>query len=81
MNKPQTKSTGENSKIMIGIIMSLTLGLAPFTPEPHIIGKIQWLMGGANGMELKDYFDLALHGTPWLFLIYALIDRSRSMIM
>jgi len=53
------------------IVLCLTLGLAPFFPEPHIIGKIRWLLGGANGMQAIDYFDLILHASPWLLLIVA----------
>ncbi|MDB2364092.1 hypothetical protein N9V83_03595 [Flavobacteriales bacterium] len=59
--------------IRLFLIASLTLGLAPFTPEPHIWGKIKWLMGGGNGMQAMDVFDLFLHGTPWLLLILASI--------
>lgn len=49
-------------------MFSLTLGLAPFTP-PHIWGKLKWVAGGAEGMALMDWFDLFLHGTPWIMLI------------
>ena len=51
------------------LLLCLTLGLAPFFPEPHIWGKIKWLFGGANGMLIKDWFDVLLHGFPWLLLI------------
>lgn len=51
------------------ILMCLTLGLAPFYPEPHIVGKVRWLMGGAKGMGFMDWFDVVLHGTPWVLLI------------
>lgn len=51
------------------LIACLTLGLAPFFPEPHILGKIRWIMGGAKGMEAMDWFDVLLHGTPWLLLL------------
>jgi hypothetical protein len=51
------------------LMMSLTLGLAPFLPEPHIVGKIKWIMGGANGMQLVDWGDFLMHGTPWILLI------------
>ena len=47
-------------------IASLTLGLAPFTPEPHVLGKIRWLAGGAVGMQGMDWLDLAFHGIPWV---------------
>ena len=50
-------------------MLSLTLGLAPFFPEPHIWGKLKWIAGGASGMEFMDYFDVVLHGFPWIFLI------------
>jgi hypothetical protein len=52
---------------------SLTLGLAPFFPEPHVWGKLKWIAGGANGMKMVDWFDFAMHGTPFLFLIASLI--------
>jgi hypothetical protein len=51
------------------ILLCLTLGLAPFFPEPHIWGKLKWIAGGGNGMELMDYFDLLFHGAPFLLLI------------
>ncbi len=55
------------------LIIALTLGLAPFTPEPHIVGKIRWLMGGAKGMGIMDYFDVILHGAPWVWLLFSVI--------
>jgi len=55
------------------LMASLTLGLAPFVPEPHIIGKIRWIVGGAVGMSAMDWFDVLLHGTPWLLLILSLV--------
>ncbi len=48
----------------------LTLGLAPFFPEPHIIGKIRWLAVGGAGMKAIDYFDLFFHAAPWIFLAF-----------
>ena len=55
--------------ILIAIVLCLTLGLAPFTPEPHIAGKLRWVAGGAEGMKMMDYLDLILHGAPWLLLL------------
>ena len=46
------------------LIASLTLGLAPFVPQPHLFGKIQWLLGGGVGMKALDWFDLIQHGLP-----------------
>lgn len=63
----------ENLKIWI--MASLTLGLAPFVPEPHVWGKIKWVAGGAVGMSTVDWFDLLMHGTPWLLLILALLSK------
>ncbi len=58
------------------LIASLTVGLALFNP-PHIIGKIQWILGGEafsgpNAMKPMDYFDILLHGTPWILLLISL---------
>jgi len=62
----------------IGVIalVCVTLGLAPFAPEPHIWGKIKWIKGGAVGMELMDWFDTLLHGVPFLLLILAIIFKA-----
>ena len=51
------------------ILLCLTLGLAPFFPEPHVVGKLRWVLGGAKGMQPMDYFDLLLHGFPFILLI------------
>ncbi len=58
---------------MTGLVGSLTLGLAPFYPEPHIVGKLRWVLGGAVGMQPLDWFDFVLHGAPWVYFIYSLI--------
>lgn len=55
------------------LVLSLTLGLAPFFPEPHIIGKVRWIVGGAHGMKLIDWFDTLLHGFPWILLMRAVV--------
>ena len=51
------------------ILLCLTLGLAPFFPEPHLWGKLKWIAGGAKGMKAMDWFDVVLHGFPWVLLI------------
>ena len=51
------------------ILLCLTLGLAPFYPEPHIWGKIKWIAGGAQGMRPMDWLDIMFHGLPWLLLV------------
>ena len=62
--------------IKIPLLLSLTIGLAHFFPEPHIWGKLRWIAGGANGMQPMDWFDVALHGLPWLWLIIMLIIKG-----
>ncbi|MTI21498.1 hypothetical protein E1176_10755 [Fulvivirga sp. RKSG066] len=62
-----------NQFLKISLLASLTLGLAPFYPEPHLLGKIRWIAGGGVGMDAQDYFDLLLHGLPWLLLMVAII--------
>ena len=56
-------------------IACLTLGLAPFFPEPHIFGKLKWLLGGAVGMQPMDWFDVVLHGLPWILLFRVIIIK------
>lgn len=58
------------------ILFSLTLGLAPFVPEPHLLGKLRWVAGGAHGMQLLDWGDLAMHGAPVAALIVVLLRNA-----
>ena len=59
------------------IIAALTLGLAPFLPEPHVWEKIRMLAQGALTRPV-DIFDLAMHGAPWLvILLKAIREVSR----
>jgi hypothetical protein len=57
-------------------LLCLTLGLAPFMPEPHLWGKLKWVAGGAVGMQPMDWFDLVFHGFPWLLLTRLLILKT-----
>jgi len=61
-----------------GLLLALTLGLAPFFPEPHLFGKIRWIMGGAVGMATMDWIDFVWHAWPWILLIWALARRFRQ---
>lgn len=70
------KDTLNNWKLWL--VVSLTLGLAPFVPEPHIWGKIKWIWGGAVGMKPIDWFDIVQHGFPFVLLIRALIIKFGS---
>lgn len=51
------------------LLLCLTLGLAPFFPEPHLWGKLKWIAGGAVGMKIQDWFDVLMHGFPFLLVI------------
>lgn len=51
------------------LLLVLSLGLAPYVPEPHIVGKVRWIAGGAVGMSALDWGDFLLHGTPWALAI------------
>eukprot|EP00003_Mantamonas_plastica_P028386 TRINITY_DN6412_c0_g1_i1.p1 TRINITY_DN6412_c0_g1~~TRINITY_DN6412_c0_g1_i1.p1 ORF type:complete len:100 (+),score=16.51 TRINITY_DN6412_c0_g1_i1:40-300(+) len=76
MNKPTTDQT---NKIMLEafksflfelewsllLIMCLTLGLAPFTPQPHLFEKLGMLRRGTLTKPI-DIFDLLMHGTPFI---------------
>lgn len=57
------------------IVLCLTLGLAPFVPEPHLLEKLRMLVSGELGKAI-DVFDLLLHGAPWILLIIKLSLRS-----
>ncbi|NHB76773.1 RND transporter [Rhodobacter calidifons] len=49
------------------VIAALTLGLAPFFPEPHIWEKLKMLVAGQL-VKPVDIFDLAMHAAPWVLL-------------
>ncbi len=54
------------SIILIGV---LTLGLAPFIPEPHLVEKIKMLLAGQLN-QVIDIFDIFMHGAfPILLLL------------
>lgn len=52
----------------VALLAALTLGLAPFFPEPHIWEKLKMLAGGTLSRPI-DIFDLALHALPWAILL------------
>ena len=68
-------ASGLAALVVPAAVASLTLGLAPFVPEPHLVGKIRWVLGGATGMGAADWFDLVMHGAPWVVLVLALAAR------
>lgn len=54
----------DRQPIVLFLLVTLALGLAPFAPEPHIWEKLKMLAAG-NLSRPIDIFDLALHGVPW----------------
>lgn len=54
------------------LIAALTLGLAPFVPQPHLLEKLQMLAAGSLTRPI-DIFDLLLHGTPLVLLALKLL--------
>ncbi|HPE80608.1 MAG: RND transporter [Sedimenticolaceae bacterium] len=56
------------------LIAALTLGLAPFVPEPHVWEKLKMLASGDLTRPL-DIFDLLLHAAPWALLALKLQRR------
>jgi hypothetical protein len=49
------------------IVLCLTLGLAPFVPQPHLVEKLRMLFAGTLTRPI-DVFDLLLHAAPWVLL-------------
>ncbi len=58
--------------LSILIVAALTLGLAPFVPEPHVVEKLKMLVSGTLTRPV-DIFDLLLHATPWVLLAAKLV--------
>jgi hypothetical protein len=65
----------DRQPLVLFLLLALTLGLAPFVPEPHIWEKLKMLAAGELVRPI-DIFDLLLHGIPWLLLALKLY-RSR----
>jgi hypothetical protein len=57
------------------VIGALLLGLAPFTPEPHLVEKLRMLAEGTLRRPI-DIFDLALHGALPLLLALKLLRMA-----
>ncbi|OJY27233.1 MAG: RND transporter [Rhodobacterales bacterium 65-51] len=49
------------------ILAALTLGLAPFVPEPHLWQKLKMLTSGTLAKPI-NIFDLLLHAAPFILL-------------
>lgn len=62
---------------LLAIVLCLTLGLAPFVPEPHIVEKLRMLAKGTLTRPL-DIFDLLLHAAPFLLVAVKLWLMARA---
>ena len=56
------------------VVLVATLGLAPFSPQPHVLEKLGMLFDGTLSRPI-DIFDLVLHGTPWVLLIIKAVTQ------
>ena len=63
--------------LALALFGAVTLGLAPFFPEPHIWEKLKMLAAGSLTRPL-DIFDLAFHALPWLLLAAKLARLALS---
>ncbi|OIO66247.1 MAG: hypothetical protein CO186_09440 [Zetaproteobacteria bacterium CG_4_9_14_3_um_filter_49_83] len=54
------------------VVAALLLGLAPFTPEPHLVEKARMLMQGELTRPL-DIFDVFWHSWPLLWIVLRLL--------
>jgi len=67
----------DNIPITLILIACLTLGLAPFFPEPHIWEKMKMLMAG-NLVRPIDIFDFIMHAAPWIVVVLKPVRRGYS---
>ena len=70
----------DRQPLILFVIASLTLGLAPFVPEPHLLEKLRMLAAGELSRPI-DIFDLVMHGAPCVLLLmklYRQAQRGRS---
>lgn len=58
--------------LSFALLAALTLGLAPFFPEPHLAEKLRMLVQGGLTKPL-DVFDLLFHAAPWVVLVAKLV--------
>lgn len=61
----------DNIPVVLLLLVALTLGLAPFVPEPHLWEKLKMLGAGTLSKPI-DIFDLLLHAVPWIVFLLKL---------
>lgn len=57
------------------ILACLTLGLAPFLPEPHLWEKLKMLAAGELVKPI-DMFDMVLHAAPFVVLAAKIVRMA-----
>jgi hypothetical protein len=63
---------------VVVLVACATLGLAPFSPEPHVVEKLRMLAAG-DLRDPVDWFDLVLHASPWILLVLRGIAAARGI--
>lgn len=59
------------------LIACVFLGLAPFTPEPHLWEKLKMLVAGELVQPI-DIFDLLMHGAPFIIAGLKLATQPKA---
>ena len=54
------------------VVAALALGLAPFSPEPHLVEKLRMLFNGDLHRPV-DIFDLLMHGALPIYVLWRLL--------
>ena len=56
------------------IAFVVTIGLAPYAPEPHVVEKLKMLVSGELSKPI-DIFDFVMHSSPWVLIILKTIRQ------
>jgi len=57
------------------VLAAILLGLAPFTPEPHLVQKLRMAVHGELHRPI-DIFDLFWHSWPLIWIALRLLTPS-----
>ncbi len=58
-------------------VAALVVGLAPYSPEPHLVEKLRMLVHGDLRRPL-DIFDLLMHGALPVYVLWRLLRLIRN---
>ena len=67
----------KNIPYTILIPAAVLFGLAPFSPEPHLVEKFRMLFAGTLQRPV-DIFDLFMHLAPTLLLVLKVLGAERG---